>query len=117
MGVQSTKAVEKNMSKEVETSQKETGLDYTNTDIIDNIYGQEFLEGYYVEMKDPKNVDKTIDELKEIVRKNLAKNSSYYVENAAFGIKGIGYTKEAPGLGEGKPAKGKYKASGYGDIK
>ena len=117
MGVQSTKAVEKNLSKEVETSQKETGLDYTNTDIIDNIYGQEFLEGYYVEMKDPKNVDKTIDELKEIVRKNLAKNSSYYVENAAFGIKGIGYTKEAPGLGEGKPAKGKYKSSGYGDMK
>ena len=117
MGVQSTKAVEKNMSKEVETSQKETGLDYTNTDIIDNIYGQEFLEGYYVEMKDPKNVDKTIDELKEIVRKNLAKNSSYYVENAAFGIKGIGYTKDAPGLGEPKEPKGKYKASGYGDIK
>jgi hypothetical protein len=25
-------------------------------------------------MKDPKNVDKTVDELKEIVRKNLAKN-------------------------------------------
>ena len=117
MGVQSTKAVEKGLSKEVEESQKETGLDYTNKERIDNIYGQEFLEGYYVEMKDPKNVDKTIDELKEIVRKNLAKNSSYYVENAAFGIKGIGYTKEAPGLGEGKPAKGKYKASGYGDIK
>ena len=68
-------------------------------------------------MKDPKNVDKTIDQLKEIVRKNLAKNRSYYVENAAFGIKGIGYTKDTPGLGEGKPAKGKYKASGYGDIK
>jgi hypothetical protein len=117
MGVQSTKAVEKNMSKEVETSQKETGLDYTNKESIDNIYGQEFLEGYYVEMKDPKNVDKTIDELKEIVRKNLAKNSSYYVENAAFGIKGIGYTKEAPGLGTPKEAKGKYKSSGYGDIK
>ncbi len=117
MGIQSTKAIEKGLSKEVETSQKETGLDYTNTDIIDNIYGQEFLEGYYVEMKDPKNVDKTIDELKEIVRKNLAKNSSYYVENAAFGIKGIGYTKDAAGLGEPKEAKGKYKSSGYGDIK
>jgi uncharacterized protein YutD len=87
MGVQSTKAVEKNMSKEVETSQKETGLDYTNKELIDNIYGEEFLKGYYAEMKDPKNVDKTIDQLKEIVRKNLAKTPTYYVENAAFGIK------------------------------
>jgi hypothetical protein len=116
MSAQDTKAVETKMSKEVETSQKETGLEYTNKEMIDNIYGQEFLEGYYAEMKDPKNAEKTIDELKEIVRKNLAKNSSYYVENAAFGIKGIGYTKDAAGLGEGEPAKGKYKASGYGDM-
>jgi len=117
MGVQNTKAVEKGVSKEVEISQKETGFEYRNKELIDNVYGEEFLEGYYAEMKDPKNVDKTIDQLKEIVRKNLTKNPSYYVENAAFGVKGIGYTKEAPGLGEGKPAKGKYKASGYGDIK
>ena len=111
-----TKAVNDKLSKEVVDNQKETGLDYTNKEIIDNLYGQEFLEGYYVEMKDPKNVDKTIDELKEIVRKNLAKNPSFYVENAAFGVKGIGYTKDAAGLGEGDPAKGKYKASGYGDM-
>jgi hypothetical protein len=67
-------------------------------------------------MKDPKNEDKTVDELKEIVRKNLAKNVLHYVENAAFGVKGIGYTKDAPGLGEPGEAKGKYKASGYGDL-
>jgi len=117
MGIQNTKAVEKGLSKEVETSQKETGFEYRNKELIDNSYGEEFLEGYYAEMKDPKNVDKTIDELKEIVRINLSKNPSYYVENAAFGIKGIGYTKDAAGLGEGKPAKGKYKSSGYGDMK
>ena len=117
MSVQNTKAVEKGVSKEVETSQKETGFEYRNKELIDNVYGEEFLEGYYAEMKDPKNVDKTIDQLKGIVRKNLTKNPSYYVENAAFGVKGIGYTKEAPGLGEGKPVKGKYKSSGYGDIK
>jgi hypothetical protein len=117
MGVQNTKAVEKGISKEVETKRAEYGFDKTNYDNIDNVYGQEFLEGYYAEMKDPKNADKTIDELKQIVRKNLAKNPSFYVENAAFGIKGIGYTKEVPGLGETIPAKGKYKASGYGDIK
>jgi hypothetical protein len=117
MGVQSTKAVEKNMSKEVVDSQEMTGYNNMDDKNIDNVYGEEFLEGYYAEMKDPKNVDKTIDQLKEIVRKNLAKNRSHYVENAAFGIKGIGYTKEAPGLGTPKEAKGKYKASGYGDIK
>jgi hypothetical protein len=116
MSIQDTKAVETKLSKEVVDSQEMTGYNNINYDNIDNLYGQEFLEGYYAEMKDPKNVDKTIDELKEIVRKNLAKNSSYYVENAAFGIKGIGYTKDAPGLGEGEPAKGKYKASGYGDL-
>jgi hypothetical protein len=116
MSEKAIKAVEKNISKEVETYENEMGFDKVNDKNIDNVYGQEFLEGYYAEMKDPKNVDKTIDQLKEIVRKNLAKNSSYYVENAAFGIKGIGYTKEAPGLGEGEPAKGKYKASGYGDL-
>jgi hypothetical protein len=117
MSAQNTKAVEKGISKEVETSQKETGFEYRNKELIDNLYGEEFLEGYYVEMKDPKNAEKTIDELKEIVRKNLVKNPSFYVENAAFGIKGIGYTKDVAGLGEGEPAKGKYKASGYGDIK
>ena len=112
-----TKAVNDKLSKEVVDNQKETGFDYSDKNIIDNLYGEEFLEGYYAEMKDPKNVDKTVDELKEIVRKNLAKNSSFYVENAAFGVKGIGYTKDAAGLGEGEPAKGKYKSSGYGDIK
>ena len=117
MAEKEVKAVEKTTSKEVETKQKEMGFDKTNDKDIDNLYGQEFLNGYYAEMKDPKNSDKTVDELKEIVRKNLAKNKTYYVENAAFGIKGIGYTKEAPGLGEPKEPKGKYKASGYGDIK
>ena len=67
-------------------------------------------------MKDPKNAKKDVEQLKELVRKNLAKNPSYYVENTAFGVKGMGYTKDAPGLGEGEPAKGKFKASGYGDL-
>ena len=111
------KAEEKKTSKDVEDLQTRTAYDNTDYKNIDNLYGEEFLEGYYAEMKDPKNADKTVDELKEIVRKNLAKNRSFYVENAAFGVKGIGYTKEAPGLGEPKEAKGKYKASGYGDIK
>ena len=116
-GAYDTKAVNTKLSKEVEINQKETGYDNTNKDIIDNVYGQAFLEGYYAEMKDPKNEDKSVDQLKEIVRKNLAKSPTYYAENAAFGIKGIGYTKDAPGLGEPKAPKGKYKSSGYGDLK
>ena len=116
-GTYDTKAVETKLSKEVIDNQKETGYDYSNKENIDNVFGEEFLQGYYAELKDPKNIDKTIRELKDIVRKNLSKNPSHYVENAAFGVKGIGYTKEAPGLGEPKEAKGKWKASGYGDIK
>jgi hypothetical protein len=115
-GAYDTKSVNTKLSKEVEDNQKETGFNNQNYNDIDNLYGQAFLEGYYAEMKDPKNEDKTVDELKEIVRKNLAKNVLHYVENAAFGVKGIGYTKDAPGLGESGEAKGKYKASGYGDL-
>jgi hypothetical protein len=115
MGAKDVKSVNKNVSAEVEATQK-VGHDYKNDKDIDNVYGEEFLKGYYAEMKDPKNAEKDVEQLKEIVRKNLAKNPSYYVENAAFGVKGIGYTKEAPGLGEPKEAKGKYKASGYGDL-
>jgi hypothetical protein len=67
-------------------------------------------------MQDPKNKLKTTDQVKQIVAKNLGKDWNYYAKNAQFGIKGIGYTKEAPGLGEPKEPKGKWKASGYGDL-
>jgi hypothetical protein len=116
-GEYTTKSVNTKLSKEVVDNQRETGFNNKNYKDIDNLYGEAFLEGYYAEMKDPKNVDKTVDELKEIVRKNMVKDSLYYVKNAAFGVKGIGYSTEAPGLGTPKEAKGKYKASGYGDIK
>jgi hypothetical protein len=83
---------------------------------IDNLYGQSFLLGYLTEMGDPKNAKKTVDELKAIVAKNMAKDINYYHTNASFGIKGIGYTKESVGMGEPKAPKGKYKSSGYGDL-
>jgi hypothetical protein len=67
-------------------------------------------------MQDPKNKLKTTDQVKQIVAKNLGKDWNYYTKNAQFGIKGIGYTKEAPGLGEPKEPKGKWKSSGYGDL-
>ena len=110
------KAVEKKVSKEVTDVQKHA-YDSADKKISDNVFGEAFLEGYYAEMKDPKNADKTVDQLKEIVAKNLAKDPTYYVTNQAFGIKGIGYETEVPGLGTPKEAKGKYKSSGYGDLK
>jgi len=94
----------------------ESNFDNKDPKNIDNVYGQSFLLGYYTEMKDPKNADKTVDELKAIVLKNMDKDINYYHTEASFGVKGIGYTKEAPGLGEPKAPKGKYKSSGYGDL-
>ena len=91
------KAEEKKPTKEV-TDMETAGFDYKDEKNIDNLYGEAFLKGYYAEMKDPKNVDKTVDELKEIVAKNMAKDRNYYMKEAAFGVKGIGYTDDAPGL-------------------
>jgi len=73
-------------------------FDYKDPKNIDNLYGEAFLQGYYTELKDPANADKTEVELKEIVAKNLTKDRTYYTTEAQFGIKGIGYTDEAPGL-------------------
>ena len=84
---------------------------------IDNLYGQSFLLGYLTEMGDPKNAKKTVDELKAIVAKNMAKDINYYHTNASFGVKGIGYTQDSVGMGEPVAPKGKYKSSGYGDLK
>jgi len=83
---------------------------------IDNVYGQSFLMGYYTEMKDPKNADKTVDELKQIVLKNMVKDVTYYNTKASFGVKDIGYTKDVVGGGDPVAPKGKYKSSGYGDM-
>jgi NADH:ubiquinone oxidoreductase subunit len=104
------------ITKEVEDALK-TQFDNKDTKNIDNVYGQSFLMGYYTEMKDPKNKDKSVDELKNIVLKNMTKDINYYHINASFGVKGIGYTSEAPGAGIPKEPKGKYKSSGYGDLK
>jgi len=110
------KAEEKETTKEV-TDMATRGYDYKDTKNYDNVFGQEFLKGFYTEMQDPKNDGKTVEELRAIVAKNLAKDLSHYVKDGQFGLKGVGYTTEAPGLGEPKPAKGKHKSSGYGDLK
>jgi len=102
-------------SKEVLDNQKHN-FDYKDEKNYDNVFGQEFLQGYYTEMRDPKNAGKDVEELRSIVAKNLAKDINYYVKNGQFGTKGLGYQTKAPGLGEPKEPKGKFKSSGYGDI-
>ncbi len=91
------KAVEKKASKEV-TDLEEKNFDYKDKKNIDNIYGEQFLKGYYCEMKNPKNEEKTVEELKSIVAKNLAKDQLHYVKAGQFGEEGVGYTDELPGL-------------------
>ena len=91
-------------------------FDNNNPDNIDNVYGQSFLMGFYTEMQDEKNKDKSVYELKQIVLKNMVKNINYYATEASFGVKGIGYTKDFVGGGEPVEPKGKYKSSGYGDM-
>jgi hypothetical protein len=109
------KAEEKETSKEVKDAQKYA---YNNTDMknADNINFNEIMKGFYAELKDPKNHDKTSEEIKAMVVKNLAKDPLFYTKDGEFGVKGVGYTTEAPGLGTPKEPKGKHKSSGYGDI-
>jgi hypothetical protein len=110
------KAEEKKVSKKVEEDYSHN-FDRKDDKNIDNLIFDQVMTGYYAEMKDPKNADKTMQELKDIVMKNLQKDPIFYTKDGQFGVKGLGYTTEAPGLGTPKEAKGKYKASGYGDLK
>ena len=112
---ESVKAEEKKVSKEVEDYRKNA---YDNADMknADNVNFNEIMKGFYLELKDPKNHDKTVDELKAMVVKNLAKDALYYTKEGMFGVEGVGYTDEAPGLKQPKEPKGKHKSSGYGDL-
>ena len=110
------KAELKKPSKQVEDDIKNI-YDQTDMKNINNLIFGQVMKGYYAEMKDPKNADKTMEDLKDIVMKNLAKDPIHYTKDGQFGIKGVGYTTEHPGLGTPKEATGKYKASGYGDLK
>ena len=81
---------------------------------LDNQIFDQYLNGLYVELK--KDPELTMEKAREIVAKNLASDPIYYTKNAAFKVDGIGYTDEAPGLTP-KEITGKYKSSGYGDLK
>ena len=109
------KAEEKKVTKEVEETE-EHNYDYKDKKDPNNMIFGQIQMGYYFEMKQEKNADKTIDEIKDIVFKNLAKDPIYYTKNGQFGVE-VGYTDEAPSLGEPEEPKGEYKSSGYGKLK
>lgn len=113
---ENVKAELKETDKEVEEMETK-GYDYKDTKNNNNISTAEILTGYYAEMKDPKNADKTEVEIKAMVFKNLEKDPLHYVKTGQFGVKDLGYTDEAPGLGKPKEVTGKYKSSGMEPVK
>jgi len=110
------KAVEKQTSKQVTNLQApDKGYDYKDDKLLNNVSGEQFRQGYYTELIDEANVGKTKQELIALVIKNIDNNPQYYVEEAQFGIKGIGYSKDQPGL---KPTQIKNPGvgGGYGEA-
>ena len=107
------KAEEKKTTKKVdELSTK--GWDYKDHALLNNINPDQLQNGVAVEIR--KDPDMILSKAIEIVVKKLGKDPMYYIENAMFGVEGIGYQDDLPGLTP-KEIKGKYKASGYGDLK
>jgi hypothetical protein len=104
------KADEKKTTKEV--NQAETaGYDYKDPKNLDNQIFDQYLSGLRVEMeKDP---ELTLEKAREIVGKNLEKDPIFYTKNAAFKVDGIGYQE----LKNQEEPTGKFKSSGYGDLK
>ena len=109
------KAEEKKVSKEVEEELSKNYDAYDKKNPDNMIFGQ-IQMGVYYEAKQEKNVDKTLEEIKSIVFKNLEKDPIYYTKNHMYGTD-MGYTEDAPGLGIPKEPKGKHKSSGYGNLK
>ena len=109
------KAVEKKVSKEVTDLQAPSkGYDYKDDKMLNNVSGEQFRQGYFTELTCETNKDKTKEELIDLVIKNIDKNPLYYVEETQFGVKGIGYTDDVPGLGKGKQVKDAGVGGGYG---
>jgi len=109
------KAEEKKVTKEVEEDQEHAYDTEDKNNPNNMIYGQ-IQMGVYFEAKQEKNADKTLEEIRDIVYKNLEKDSIYYTKTGQFG-EDVGYTDDVPALGTPEEPKGKYKESGYGDIK
>jgi hypothetical protein len=111
------KAEEKKTSKEVEEVNK-IGYDYKDNKNLNNQIFDQYIKGLRFEME--QNPELLADEpteallkAKDIVTKNLEKDPLFYMKNAAFGVEGIGYEE----LKNQDEPTGKYKSSGYGDLK
>ena len=87
------------------------GFDYKDDKNIDNLNGEEFRLGLKFEMDKVREtvsdaeLGEAIKKAQDLVVKNLSSDPLHYVKNAAFGIEGIGYTDEAPGLTASKSDK------------
>lgn len=101
------KAVEKKVTKDVEEAEV-AGYDYKSEKELDNQIGHEVQHGVYFEAK--QNPDKSLEEIKEIVAKNLAKDQLYYKKNAMFGVEGLGLEEM-----KSDEVSGNHKSSGYSD--
>jgi hypothetical protein len=110
------KAESKKADEEVVRAEKKTAKD-KSAKYLNNQNGSEFLLGFYVESKQTKNVDKTVDQIKDIVVKNLSKDPLHYVKSGQFGLEELGYKEDVPGLGPTKEVKGKYASSGMEPVK
>lgn len=107
-GEEKIKAVEKTTAKEVINTQ-DRNYDYSpQVDNINNVNGQEMLNGVYLEVK--YNSALTIEEAQAMVIKNLAKDPLHYVKEGQFGVKGLGYSEAKT-----QKAEGKFAASGYSE--
>ena len=87
------------------------GFDYKDNKNIDNLNGEEFRLGLKFEMDKVRetvsdaDLGDAIEKARKLVAKNLASDPLYYIKNAAFGVEGIGYTDEAPGITASKSDK------------
>ena len=112
-----TKADASKPSKEVDEYKEKSASKQYEAKTGDDVIFDQYLNGIQIEACKSENNGKTVDELKKIVLKNLKKDNLYYTKNAAFGVEGIGYTEDAPGLGATKEVKGKYASSGMEPVK
>jgi len=104
---EAVKVESKKVAKSVEEV-AESNFDYKDVKNLDNQIGQEVLNGIYFEAK--QNPDKSLEEIREIVSKNLAKDGQHYINNAMFGVDGL----KAETM-KCEEVSGKHAASGYSD--
>lgn len=82
------KATEKKASKEVEEA-ADKAYNAEDAKNENNMIYDQYQMGVYFESK--QNPDKDLDEVCNIVKKNLAKDPIYYTKNGMFGVAGVGY--------------------------